>query len=209
MEVPAERLDAVVKAGTAARFWVLGETDKAEAGFQDLLREYPTIAGVHYLYGTYLSYTRPEEATVEFRRELELNPANADAGAMLALLLARANDLADALPYAKKAAAERPADALAEYAYGEVLMRTGDLRPAIARLEAAQRLDPDALEYHMALASAYSRAGRREEARQERRMSMDMAAGVQRRAVSAQSAEGGVEVRARAKAGETRPPDNR
>jgi predicted Zn-dependent protease len=207
-EVPAERLNAVVKAGTAARVWVLGETDKAEAGFQDLLREYPTIAGVHYLYGTYLSYTRPEEATVEFRRELELNPANADAGAMLALLLAHANDLAGALPYAKKAAAERPADALAEYAYGEVLMGMGDLRPAVARLEAAERLDPDALEYHMALASAYSRAGRREDARHERRMSMDMA-GVQSRGVSAQSAEGGVEVRARTKAGDPRPPENR
>jgi Flp pilus assembly protein TadD len=128
---------------------------------------------------------------------------------MLALLLAHANDLSGALPYARKAAAERPADALAEYAFGEVLLRTGDLRAAIARLEAAERLDPDALEYHMALASAYSRVGRHEDARQERRMSMDMAAGVQSRGVSAQSAEGGVEVRAGAKAGETRPPENR
>src|ERR1019366_7738515 len=129
-EVLAERLDAVMKAGTATRFWVLGETDKAEAGFQELLKEYPTLFGAHYLYGTYLSYTRPEEAMAELRRELGLNPANADAGAMLALLLVHANDLSGALPFAKKAAAERPADALAEYAYGEVLMGMGDLRPA-------------------------------------------------------------------------------
>jgi tetratricopeptide (TPR) repeat protein len=207
-EVPAERLDAVMKAGSATRFWILGETDKAEAGFQELRREYPTASGVHYLYGTYLSYTRPEEAMTELRRELELNPASADAGAMLALLLVRANDLSGALPYAKKAAAERPSDALAEYAYGEVLMRTGDLRPAIARLEAAERLDPGALEYHMALASAYSRAGRHADARQERRVSMDMA-GVQSGGVSAQSAGRGVEVRARVKAGDTHPPENR
>ena len=207
-EVPAERLDAVMKAGTATRFWVLGETDKAEAGFQELLKEYPTLFGAHYLYGTYLSYTRPEEAMAELRRELGLNPANADAGAMLALLLVHATDLSGALPFAKKAAAERPADALAEYAYGEVLMGMGDLRPAIARLEAAERLDPAPLEYHMALASAYSRAGRREDARQERRMSMDMAAGAQSHGVSAQNAEGGVEVRARAKAGDSHPPKN-
>src|ERR1035438_375252 len=205
---PAERLDAVMKAGTATRFWVLGETDKAEAGFQELLKEYPTLFGAHYLYGTYLSYTRPEEAMAELRRELGLNPANADAGAMLALLLVHANDLSGGLPFAKKAAAERPADALAEYAYGEVLMGMGDLRPAIARLEAAERLDPAPLEYHMALASAYSRAGRREDARQERRMSMDMAAGAQSHGVSAQNAEGGVEVRARAKAGDSHPPEN-
>ena len=190
-EVPAERLAAVEKAGEAARRWILGETDKAEAGFQELLKEYPAVAGVHYLYGTYLSYVRPDEAIAEFRRELELNPANADAAALLALLLMHASDLSGALPYAKKAAAERPADALVEYAYGEVLLGTGDLRPAIARLEAAERLDPAALEYHMALTGAYSRAGRHQDARRERRLSMDMAAGVRQPELSVQNAEGG------------------
>jgi tetratricopeptide (TPR) repeat protein len=207
-EVPAERLDAVVKAGTAARFWILGETDKAQAGFEELVEEYPTLAGVHYLNGTYLSYTLPDRAMAEFRRELELNPADADAAAMLAVLLVYANDLPGALPYAKKAAAERPSDALAEYAYGEVLLRTGDLRPAIARLEAAERLDPVAIEHHMALASAYSWAGRTEDARRERQVSIDMAQGVQSRGITGQSADGGVEVRARAKASDARPPEN-
>jgi Flp pilus assembly protein TadD len=102
-----------------------------------------------------------------------------------------ASDLSGALPYAKKAAAERPADALVEYAYGEVLLGTGDLRPAIARLEAAERLDPAALEYHMALTGAYSRAGRHQDARRERRLSMDMAAGVRQPELSVQNAEGG------------------
>jgi tetratricopeptide (TPR) repeat protein len=190
-EVPAERLDMVVKAGTATRFWILGENDQAEAGFQELVNQYPAAAGVHYLYGTYLSHTRPQEAMAELRRELELNPANADAGATLALLLVRANDLSGALPYARKAAADQPADALAEYAYGEVLLAEGDPRPAIARLEAAERLDPAALEYHTALAGAYSRAGRLEDARRERRVSMDMAAGVPHPELNAQSAQSG------------------
>jgi tetratricopeptide (TPR) repeat protein len=190
-EVPAERLDMVVKAGTATRFWILGENDQAEAGFQELVNQYPAAAGVHYLYGTYLSHTRPQEAMAELRRELELNPANADAGATLALLLVRANDLSGALPYARKAATDQPADALAEYAYGEVLLGTGDPRPAIARLEAAERLDPAALEYHTALAGAYSRAGRLEDARRERRVSMDMAAGVPHPELNAQSAQSG------------------
>lgn len=190
-EAPAERVDAVMQAGTAARFWILGENDKAEAGFQELLRDYPAVAGGHYLYGTYLSYARPEDAMAEFRRELELNPANADAGAMLALLLVYANDLPGALPYARKAAAERPAYALTEYVYGKVLLAMGDLRPAIARLETAERLDPAALEYHMALAGAYSWAGRHEDARRERRLSMDMATGAKRPELNAQSARGG------------------
>jgi tetratricopeptide (TPR) repeat protein len=176
-DVPPDRLDAVTKAGAAARFWILGEIHKAEAGFQELVSAYPTKFGVHYLYGTYLSYSNPDGAMTEFRRELELNPANADAAAMLALLLVQANDLSGAAPYARKAAAEQPSDALVEFAYGEVLLGTGDLRPAIARLEAAEQLDPAALEYHMALAGAYSRVGRHQEARREREMSLDMAAG--------------------------------
>jgi tetratricopeptide (TPR) repeat protein len=127
-EVPAERLDAVMKAGAAARAWILGETGEAETGFQELVKAYPTLAGAHYLYGTYLSSSDPEEAMAEFRRELELNPDNADADAMMALLLVHAKDLPGALPYAKKAAAEKAADAMAEYAYGEVLLGTCDRR---------------------------------------------------------------------------------
>jgi tetratricopeptide (TPR) repeat protein len=81
----------------------------------------------------------------EFRRELELNPDNADAGAMLALLLVRAKICPARCHTPGRRPRTKPADALAEYAYGEVLLGTGDLRPAIARLEAAERLDPAAL----------------------------------------------------------------
>jgi tetratricopeptide (TPR) repeat protein len=174
-EVPPERLDIVTRAGTAVCSWILGETDKAQASFEELVKSYPTAAGVHYLYGTYLTSKRPEDAMAELRRELELNPTHADAGARLALLLLHAGDPSGALPYARKAA-EGASDALVEYAYGEVLMATGDLRPAVTRLEAAERLDPVALKYHMALASAYSRLGRYTDARRERQASLDLAA---------------------------------
>jgi tetratricopeptide (TPR) repeat protein len=190
-EAPAERLDAAMKAGTAARSWILGETGEAQAAFEELLKEYPTLSGVHYLYGTYLSAIRPEDAMAEFRRELQLNPANADADAMLGLLLLHANKVSCALPYARKAAAERPADPLTEYGYGEVLLAERDLPPAIARLEAAERLDPATLQYHMALASAYSWAGRHADARRERRLSLALAAGVQLPDVNSQGAGGG------------------
>src|SRR5580658_5235062 len=53
-DVPADRMDTVMKAGTAWRFWIIGEVDKAEAGFQELLKAYSSVAGVHYAYGTYL-----------------------------------------------------------------------------------------------------------------------------------------------------------
>jgi hypothetical protein len=43
----------------------------------------------------------------------------------------------------------------------------------------------------MALTGAYSRAGRHQDARRERRLSMDMAAGVRQPELSVQNAEGG------------------
>jgi len=175
-EIPAERRALIEKAGIATSHWILGETDRAESGFQELLQEYPTAAGVHYLYGFYLSSTRPGQAMAELRRELELDPANADAAAMLALLLMHTEDTAKALRLAEAAATEQPSDALAEYACGEVLAETGDARTAIAYLEAAERLDPAVLQYRMALAGAYSQTGRYEDARRERKLSMEMAA---------------------------------
>jgi Flp pilus assembly protein TadD len=119
---------------------------------------------------------RPDEAPAEFRRELELNPESTGARAMLALLTMQ-GDAAAALADAKRAASEKPSDPLADYAYGKVLIATGALAPGIERLEAAERLDPAALEYHLALAAAYSKAGRNNDARRERKMSIAMAKG--------------------------------
>lgn len=175
-DVPAERQDLVAKAGTAACAWMLRDTDKAESSFRALLSAYPAEPGVHYLYGTYLVALRPEEAKAEFGRELELNPANADAHAMLALQSVNAGDRSGALAQAKKAA-EQPPDALTEYAYGQALILSGAFQPAIERLEAAERLDPGLLECHMALAGAYSRTGRHLDARRERRTALQIAAG--------------------------------
>lgn len=173
-EIPATLQDAVLKAGNAVRSWILDDTEQAESGLRKLVKEYPRLAGVHYLYGSYVSTRHPEEAMAEFRLELRLNPGNADAAAMLALLLLNARDASGALPYAKMAAAAGPLDALAEYSYGAALAATGEVLPAIKLLESAEQMDPGKLEYHMALAGAYSRAGRYEDARRERRISVQM-----------------------------------
>ena len=178
-DVPPESMDAVMKAGTAERLWLSGDVEKAGAAFRELVTAYPNLPGVHYVYGVYLSYSSSDDAIAELRRELELHPRRLDAAIMLALLLVHSDDPAAALPYAKEVASAHPSDALAEYAYGEALLAAGDLRPAVARLEAAEQLDPGALEYHMALATAYSRAGRYDDSRRERYKSMEMSAGIE------------------------------
>jgi tetratricopeptide (TPR) repeat protein len=175
-EIPAERRDLIAAAGQTVCLWMAGETTKTGPAFQALVNAYPTTPGVHYLYATYLLSFRPaEEAAAELKREIEVNPRNPDARAMIALLMVRAGSPSAALPYARQAAQDGPMCPMALYTYGLILAGSGDLRQAIERLEGAERLDPDNIEYHMALAGAYSKAGRHEDARRERRTSIALA----------------------------------
>jgi tetratricopeptide (TPR) repeat protein len=173
-EVPPEQRELVAEAGKTAGFWAAGNTADTEAGFRALLAKYPNEPSIHYFVGSYLLGAHPEQAMGEFRRELAVNPRSADAGAMLALLMVRAGDEPAALPYAQKAAADGPATPMARYVYGLILTHAGDWR-GVQHLEVAERLDPGNFEYHMALAGAYSRFGRNDDAQRERRESIALA----------------------------------
>ena len=175
-EIPATNKELYEAAGEAESLWMLGKTKEAEASLSALVKRFPRAPGVHCLYGLFLQQTRAEEAMAEFRRELEIDPENADARAVVALSLLRAGKSGRALPMARQAAAEGPSTALAQFAYGKVLAKL-DNEDAVARLKAAVRLDPSNLEYHMALAGAESKFGHVEEARRERVRSIELARG--------------------------------
>lgn len=175
-EVAGEDRDTIVAAGQTTYIWMAGDSTKMGPAFQALIDRYPKTPGVHYLYATYLLSFRPaEEAAEELKRELELNPRNPDALGMVALLMFRAGASSTALPLARRAAENGPMCPMAQYAYGLVLDNNGDLSQAIEHLESAERLDPANVEYHMALAGVYSKAGRHDDARRERKTSIAIA----------------------------------
>lgn len=171
--LPGQR-EFVDAAGRAAYDWLAGDNTKADTAFHSLLETYPNAPGVHSLYAAYLLGSHPDEALPELHRELELNPKNAEARALLALLLLQGGKPGDSIPYAKQAAEDRPASAMAQYAYGMALADT-DPQQAAAHLEIAARIDPTNFEYHIALAHAYSRSGRNDDARRERKLSIQLA----------------------------------
>jgi tetratricopeptide (TPR) repeat protein len=173
-ETPPDQQEFIAAVGRAAYAWMSGDNAKTETAFHALLEAYPAAPGVHNLYATYLLVSRPDAAMPELRRELEVNPQSVEARAMLALLLIQAGQASEASSYAKKAAAEGPASALAQYAYGSVLADT-DPREAAAHLEIAEGLDPSNVEYHVALAHVYSKLGRNDDARRERKISLRLA----------------------------------
>jgi predicted Zn-dependent protease len=93
---------------------------------------------------------------------------------MLAWIPLMQNDGAEALPHARKAVAEDPSLSSAQLVLGRALTETGDTKDGIEYLEKTVQLQPDNLEVHLALAKAYSKSGRKEDARRERLLCLEM-----------------------------------
>jgi tetratricopeptide (TPR) repeat protein len=173
-DLRADRQDLYASAGKAALDYMKGDDAAARADFQLLFERFPTTPNAHYLYGYLLYATDPDAAVVELKRELEVNPSNPAAEVMLAWIPLMQNHAAEALPYAQKAVAEDPKLPSAQLVIGRALSETGDPKDGIEHLEKTELLQPDDLEVHLALARAYSAAGRKEDARRERLLCLEM-----------------------------------
>ena len=93
---------------------------------------------------------------------------------MLAWIPLMKNDGAEALPHARKAVADDPSLPSAQLVLGRALTETGNARDGIEHLEKTMQIQPDNLEVHLALAKAYSKSGRKEDARRERLLCLEM-----------------------------------
>ena len=103
-DIPSSQEDLFLTAGNAGyRFMAGGEKD-ADNAFQDLFQRFPTTQNAHYFYGYLLFPTDPDKALIEFKHELEVDPASPSANEMLAWSYLIGDDAAEGLPYAQKAA---------------------------------------------------------------------------------------------------------
>jgi arylsulfatase A-like enzyme len=87
----------------------------------------------------------------------------------LGVALARKAQYTDAIKHLHKAIELQPDSAWAHYEIGASLLRTGDFKTAVVHLEIATGRLPGFSPAHAALADAYERAGRAEDAKKERR----------------------------------------
>jgi len=173
-EVEASRHELFVMAGDAAFHFMAGDEKAAQQKFQDLFQRFPTAANTHYLYGYLLFPKDPDQAVTEFKRELEIAPSNAAASLMLAWNSLIRNNPSEALVYAQKVVAEEPAFPGAQLVLGRSLVETGDAQAGLAHLGKALQLEPQNLEAHIALAKAYSELGRKQDARRERLLCLEL-----------------------------------
>jgi predicted Zn-dependent protease len=145
-----------------------GDEKESEGEFHALFARYPKAENLHYLRGYLLFGKDPAQAVEEFKRELDINAANASAEMMLSWSLLQQDDPTDALPYAEKAAAVEPASPTVQLVLGRSLVETRAVRTGLEHLQTAVKSDPDNLEIHLALVKAYSELGQKPEAQQER-----------------------------------------
>jgi tetratricopeptide (TPR) repeat protein len=174
-ELAANQQDLYLAAGNAAFQFLAGDAKKGQAAFEDLFARFPTAPNAHYLYGYLLFATDPDQALPEFKREIEIAPSNSAAEVMLAWDSLMRGKFAEALPYAQKAATEEPDATVPQLVLGRSLLETGDVKGGMEHLEKALQLDPQNLETHLALAKAYSKSGRKEDARRERLRCLEIA----------------------------------
>ena len=173
-DVPAAQRDLFLTAGKAAFFTMNGDSKNAQSAFEDLLAHFPKAPSVHYAHGLTLLATDPDQASEEFKRELQIDSGNAAANSMLAWILLRSGNYRTALPYAEKGASADPQSYIAQFVLGRLLVESGSVDRGIEHLGLAQKLNPNFLESHLSLATAYSRIGRTQDARRERQLSIDL-----------------------------------
>jgi tetratricopeptide (TPR) repeat protein len=167
-EAPPDRREMVLMAGRASYMMATRNTASAQKAFEALVARYPETPNVHYAFGVFLLQEQGDKAIEEFKRELEILPAHPWSLMQIAFEYLKRSDAVTALPYAQQAAALVPNAFPAHKALGQALLDTGDVDGAIKELLIGIKLAPDSPGLHFALARAYQRAGRNEDAARER-----------------------------------------
>lgn len=167
-ELPPDKRELILLAGRAAHYHAARRVQDAQLAFQELINRYPTTANVHYAYGVFLLIDTPDTAIEHFRKELEISPTHVEAMLQIAFEYIKRNDYEAAKPYAERAVKTAPSQFAAHNALGRVLLGLGQVDEAIRELEIGVSQAPDSPEMRFALARAYARAGRKEDAARER-----------------------------------------
>ena len=165
---PAER-EMVLDVGRAMYDATSLKTVLAASELKAIVEKYPTQPNIHYIYGSFLLFSDVDAGLAELKKELEISPGHVPALVTLASEYLRVQDYKTALPYAESAVDANPVSFPAHAVLGRILSEGNiDQARGVKELERARTLAPGSPQVHMALASAYAKAGRKDDAAKER-----------------------------------------
>ena len=167
-EIPPAQREKILLAGQAGYNMAARRLDQARSAFDTLLAQYPNDPNVHYGFGVFMLSQDADIAIKEFKRELEISPSHFPSMVQMAFEYLKRDQYTDALPLAEKAVQLAPKLYAARNVLGRVLLELGQIDRSVKELEAGVELAPASPEMHFALARAYTRAGRKQDAARER-----------------------------------------
>jgi tetratricopeptide (TPR) repeat protein len=168
-ELPPVERELVMDTGRTMYDAAARRANEASLEFQLLLDKYPRELNIHYLYGSFLLLSNADEALVQLKKELEILPTHVPALVTLAGEYVGRHEYNTAFPYAERAVAADPESFAAHAVLGRVLTEGGlDPPRGLKELEQAEKLAPTSPQVRIALATAYAKAGKTEDATRER-----------------------------------------
>jgi predicted Zn-dependent protease len=150
-----------------------GKWDDAEKEYQSILDKNPSLPGIHFRLGRlFLSRPNPPadagaRAKEQFQKELEIDPRNAGAQYVLGELALQESQWNEAIEHFTEVTKLDAGLTDASLGLGMAFIAEGKPVEAILPLEAYVKVQPGNPAGHYQLAMAYSRAGRREDAKRE------------------------------------------
>lgn len=162
--------DIVVRIGRAGCLAGQAKYEEARPGFEEVVKENPNYPNIHYAYGLFLLEGHDLAGGVEqLKQEIKNNPNDVFARLRIAAAEYK-TDSAAGIPYAEEAVRLSPGLPFGHYLLGLLLLDADEPVRAIPELELAQKNFPREPQLYFALGSAYSRAGRRQDAERARSM---------------------------------------
>jgi tetratricopeptide (TPR) repeat protein len=170
-QIPADGSEDVVTLDQVGRAGCLAgqkKFDDAKQVLSAVVAGHPKYANIHYAFGlVLLEANEPAQAEGQFKEEIENNPSDLVSRLQIAAALYKTNS-AEGLIYAKEAVKVAPREPFAHYLNGMLLLDTGDYQAALPELQIAHKAYPREAKIYIALASAYSGVGKRQQAAQVR-----------------------------------------
>ncbi len=150
---------------------VAGNRRTAEAArlLAEIVNDFPTSPNIHYVYGSLLVSTDPDRGIGVLEKEIEIQPDHLAARILLAVEFLKRGEPDKAIRYGEEAVRLAPVNFTGHVMLGRALAESGiDLDRGIRELEAAMKLEATSPQVRIALASAYAKAGRKEDAAAQR-----------------------------------------
>ena len=162
-----ESAEAHLLMGTA--FLTRQDYPAARTELERAVKLNPKLPTVNSLYGRALFALGDQEAAERaFRKELELNVNDFEANLQLGNMKKAAQRFAEAETYLERATTIRPDDIAGRRLLANLRLQTGKTEDAVQLLEAIVKDNPNLVDVHVQLATAYTRLKRKDDADRER-----------------------------------------